>query len=105
MRATRPVAVSRRLLAGLAIAVVAGVAIGYADSRPGWDDTGITAVLLIVAGGTAAFVAGRAPWLVALATGLWVPLFELPSLASGAPLMAVVFAGLGATIGWVAARR
>ena len=104
MLAQRPAAISNRLVAGLAIAVVAGIAIGYVDSRPGWDDTGITAVSLVLAGGMAAFVAGRRPWLIALATGIWVPLLELPSLASGGPLAALVFAAVGAVIGWFVGR-
>jgi hypothetical protein len=88
----------------MAIALVAGIAIGYVDSRPGWDDTGITAISLLLAGGVAAFVVGRRPWLVALAAGIWVPLFELPYLASGGPLTALVFAGIGAAIGWLIRR-
>jgi hypothetical protein len=99
--ARRPTAVSYRLVAGIAIAVVAGIAIGYMDSRPGWDDTGITAISLVLAGGIAASVAGRLPWMMAIATGMWVPLLELNSLASGGPLAALVFAAIGAAFGWL----
>jgi hypothetical protein len=105
MLAGRRVVISNRLIAGLAIALVAGIAIGYIDSRPGWDDTGITAVSLLLAGGLAAFVARRLPWLVALATGIWVPLFEIPYVASGGPLAALVFAGAGAAVGWLIGRE
>jgi hypothetical protein len=105
VRALRPTAISTRLLAGLAIALVAGIAIGYMDSRPGWDDTGITAVLLLIAAGVASAVAGRAPWVVAIAAGIWVPLFELPGLASGGSLLALVFSSVGAAIGWLIGRR
>ena len=105
MRALRPAAVSNRLLVGLALAVVAGLAIADVDSRPGWDDTGITAGSLVLSAGVATFMAGRAPLLIALATGMWVPLLELASLTSGGPLMALVFAGAGAAIGLFAARR
>ena len=90
---------------GLAIALAIGIMIGFADSRPGWDDTGVTAVSLILASGVASSVAGRAPWLIALATGIWVPVFELPGLASGGPLLALAFSGIGAAVGWLAARR
>ena len=105
MLAGRPIVISNRLIVGLAIAVVAGIAIGYVDSRPGWDDTGITAVSLLLAGGIAAFMARRLPWLVALAAGIWVPLFELPFLASGGPVAALAFAGVGAAIGWFIGRE
>ena len=72
MRAVRPAIVPARLGIGLAIALAMGIVIGFVDSRPGWDDTGITVVSLLLASGVAACVAGR---------------------------------GLGAAIGWLAARR
>jgi hypothetical protein len=97
--------VRARLAIALAISLVAGIAIGWMDSRPGFDDTGITAVGLVLAACLASFVAGRAPWLWAVSTGIWVPLFELPGLASGGPLLALVFSGLGSAAGWLAARR
>ena len=105
MRALRPTAISLRFVAGLAIALVAGVAIGYMDSRPGFDDTGVTAVSLVVAAGLASFVAGRAPWLIALATGIWIPLFELSTIGSGGPVASLILAGAGASMGWLVGRR
>ena len=105
MRALRPTAISPRFVAGLAIALVSGVAIGYMDSRPGFDDTGITAVSLVVAAGLAAFIAGRAPWLIALATGIWIPLFELSTIGSGGPVASLILAGAGASMGWLVGRR
>lgn len=101
----RPAAISGRLVAGLAIALVGGLAIGYVDSRPSWDDTGVTALSLLFVGGIGAVVAGRAPWAVAALGGIWVALFELSSLGSGGPLAALVFSGIGAAIGWLVARR
>jgi hypothetical protein len=108
MRATpelRAAGTPGRLVAGLVIALVAGLAIGWIDSRPGWDDTAVTVVSLVVAAGAAAFVARRAPWLVAIFTGIWVPLFELPGLASGGAFAALVFSAIGASVGWLASRR
>jgi hypothetical protein len=101
----RTAGLPRRFVAGLAIALAAGIAIGWMDSRPGWDDTAITVVSLLVAAAAAAFVTRRVPWLVAILAGMWVPLFELPGLASGGALAALVFSGIGASIGWLAARR
>ena len=81
------------------------LAIGYVDSRPGWDDTGVTAVSLVVVTGVAAFVAGRAPWAIALLGGKWVPLIELSSSSYGGPPTALVFSGIGAAIGWLIGRK
>ena len=91
-----------RLLTG--VAVVAGLAIAYVDSRPGWDDTGITAGLLILAAGTAAVVSGRRPWLWAILVGAWTPLIEIATGGSPASLAALIFATAGALVGWLVRR-
>ena len=94
---------SREALLIVAAAAV-GLAIGYVDSRPGWDDTGITAGLLILAAGAAAAVSGRRPWLWALLVGAGTPLFEIPTGGSPAPLAALGFAAVGAVTGSLVAR-
>jgi len=91
-----------RLAAGVVISLVAGAAIGRLDSSPGWDDTAVTAGLLAIAAATATFVGGRFPWLFAITTGMFVPLFELAGLANGGALAAFLFSGAGAAIGWLA---
>jgi len=101
-----PAAIPARFATALAVSVVAGIAIGWMDSRPGYDDTGVTAVALVVAASVASFTAGRTPWLWALTTGIWVPLLELPATTStGGPLLALAFAGGGAAIGSFVTRR
>jgi hypothetical protein len=77
-----------------------GVGIAWMDSRPTWDDTGVTAVALV--GGAAIFAAisGRRPWLIALAVGVWVPIFEIRGPAGVASLAGLVFAAIGAGIGY-----
>lgn len=74
--------------------------IAWIDSRPGFDDTGVTAVGLALAAGVAAYVGGRLPWLWALATGIWVPLLEFTGPAGSASLAALLFSGAGAAAGW-----
>jgi hypothetical protein len=88
----------------MGVAVMAGVAIGYVDSRPGWDDTGITAGLLIVAAGAVAAVSGRRPWLWAILVGAWTPLIEIPTGGSPASFAALLFAAVGALAGWLVGR-
>ncbi len=94
----------RRDVFAAVVAVGLGLAIAYVDSRPGSDSTGITAGLLAVTAAVAAFVSRRRPWLWTLATGIWVPVFEIRDASMLAPLAALVFAGIGATLGWFAAR-
>lgn len=94
----------RRDLIAAIVAIGFGLAVAWMDSRPGFDATGITAGSLLIAGGVAAFIARRRPWLWALAAGIWVPLFEIRDVAMLAPLAALVFAGVGAGAGWFAGR-
>lgn len=87
------------------VAVSAGVALAIIDSRPAFDDAGVTAVGLALAAGLAAFVSGRRPWLWSVAAGIRVPLVELRDLANGGPLLALAACATGAAAGWFAARR
>jgi hypothetical protein len=87
----------------LAVALAAGAAVGWIDSRPGWDDTGVTVGALLLASGALAAARPRAWWGVALATGLPVPLFN--GLAGGgfasvaALPVTLVAAGVGGLVG------
>jgi hypothetical protein len=87
-----------------AIALLFGLAIALADSSPGWDSTGITAGALLVAGGAAAFVGRDRPWLWALLVGGPTPTIEILGTGATGSLLALAFAGVGAAIGWGAAR-
>jgi hypothetical protein len=88
----------------IVVSAVAGAAIAFVDSRPGWDDTGITVGLLVVAAATIAAVSGRRPLLWALLVGAWTPAFELFTGGSVASLAALGIAAVGAFAGWVVRR-
>ena len=91
---------SNRVLLPAAIAV--GLAIAYVDSRPSWDDAGITAFSMLLAAGSFGLIAGRRGWLWALAVGIWIPLYAVVRAASpGSLAMAVVlvFPFAGAYLG------
>ena len=74
------------------------------DSRPGYDDTGVTAVLLISVAAIAAAIGGTKPWLWAILAGAWTPIIEISSGGSTGSLLALAFAGAGAAVGYLAAR-
>jgi hypothetical protein len=93
----------REVVLGI-VALAAGLAIAVLDSRPGWDDTGITAVLLAVAAGLVAAASGRRPWLWAILVGIWVPVVEIPATGGTGPILALAFAGIGALAGYGFAR-
>lgn len=46
-----------------AIALTCGVVIGWMDTRPGWDDTGVSAGLIVLAATTLVFLRPRYWWL------------------------------------------
>ena len=87
---------------GIALGVVLGLALAFVDSRPGFDDTGITAVLLIAAALVSVLVAGPAlalagsPILTTAAwtalVGLWIVIVERTTGSA----LALVFAAIGA---------
>jgi hypothetical protein len=89
---------------GLVVAALGGLAIAWIDASPGWDDTGITAGLLVVGAGVAAGMSGRRPWLWALLVGLPTPFVELAQGGDPAALAALGFAAVGATAGYLIAR-
>ena len=92
----------------LAPALVFGLLIAYVDSRPTWDDTGITAGAMLLGSGLVTLLGYRRPWLAALAVGLWTPLYEtymsrnfsLPGVILF-PLIILLFTLFGAYSGWV----
>lgn len=93
----------------LAIAVLTGLFIAYVDSRPTWDDTGITVGMILLSSGLLTLLGYRKPWLIALAIGLWTPLYEtylshnvsLPGVIL-LPLAVLLIALVGAYAGWAA---
>jgi len=57
----------------LVLALSLGFTITWVDSRPGWDDTGITAGAIVLATGLLGFSMPKYAWVWALAVGLWIP--------------------------------
>lgn len=87
-----------------AISLTLGALITYVDSRPTWDDTGVTAAAILVASGVLGFAGPRRPWLWALAVGIWIPLLGVLRSQNYATLLALVVAFVGAYAG-MALRR
>lgn len=88
----------------MVIAAAIGLAIGYADSRPTWDDTGITVALLLLSSAIAAGLSGRRPWIWALLVGLGVPLFELRGAGGAVSLVALLITTAGSLAGYAVVR-
>ena len=65
---------SLRISALFVLSILVGLSIAYMDSRPGFDDAGVTVAALIVSGIVMGALESRFPWLLALGLGLWIPL-------------------------------
>jgi len=92
----------------IVVAIVAGIPIAYVDSQQGWDDTGITAAALAIAALVAVLIEGSGRPVraaaIAVLVGIWIPILEIAAPGSNGPLLAFVFSGVGAFIGWVIVR-
>jgi hypothetical protein len=86
------------------VAAAIGLALGYVDSRPSWDDTGITAALLLLSSAMVAGLSDRRPWLWALLIGISIPLLEVWGAAGLASLAALAVSTLGAFAAYLLAR-
>ncbi len=90
---------NRQTLGVLAAAAAVGVAIAWVDSRPNWDDTGISAGALLLSSAVFGAAAPRTPWLWALAVGLWIPLFGILRDHNYSVILVLAFTFAGAYIG------
>ena len=86
----------------------AGIAIGLADSSPGFDATGLTVVGLVTAAFLSVVVAGTrsvgVALLLGLLVGISVPILELRGSAGAPSMAALAFALVGALCGAAAVR-
>ncbi len=86
----------------LLIAIGAGLLIGWIDTRPGWDDTGVTVGLLFFSAAALGAVMPSRAWVWGLAVGFGIPLFNLLLHGNPAALVSFVFAFAGSFAGMVA---
>jgi hypothetical protein len=86
------------------VAAAIGIAIALVDARPNWDDTGITAGVLLVTAFIVSALAGHRPWLWALLVGIWVPAVTILNGGDPAAVLALPFAAAGAYAGYAVSR-
>jgi len=87
---------NRRVLALSVLVLGAGVAIAWADTRPGWDDTGITAFAVLITAALGALLRVP-PWLAAILVA--GPLLAAELSNGTGVLLAIPFALIGAYAG------
>ncbi|MFN8241029.1 MAG: hypothetical protein U0X39_09790 [Bacteroidales bacterium] len=90
-----------RAFIALFLSLLAGIAVWYIDSRPGWDDTGISAMLIFIAALVPSLVYSRLFLLWALVSGIWVPLAGMLNTSNPLYFLILLFSFAGATSGWL----
>jgi len=90
---------SRLNLPVLIAALIIGVAITWVDTRPKWDDTGITAGSIFIATIILGALRPQQAWLSALAVGVWIPLVETIRIGNYAACLTLIVAFAGAYLG------
>jgi hypothetical protein len=83
----------------LVIALGFGFFITWVDSRPTWDDTGITAGAIVLTTGLLGLAMPRYAWLWALAVGLWIPGIGLLLHHDPTALLILIIPFAGAYVG------
>ena len=76
-----------------------GAAIAYVDSRPNWDDTGITALVILLTWGVFGLFSPSGWWLWAIAVGCWIPLLAIARTQNFASAQALLVALIGGLLG------
>lgn len=89
----------RGTLAMIGAAICVGLAIAWVDSRPHWDDTGITAGALLLSSAIFGAASPGKPWLWALSIGIWIPLAAAIRGANYSMFLILLFTFAGAYIG------
>jgi hypothetical protein len=80
-------------------ALILGALIAWVDSRPTWDDTGITAAVLLLVSAGFGVLRPRFAWLWALALGAWIPLVGIVSAHNFGSILALGISFIGAYLG------
>jgi hypothetical protein len=81
------------------IAIVLGMMIGFIDSRPHWDDAGITAGMILIVTACLGFVMPKCAWVWAISVGIWIPIWKIFPIQDYSSIIAIPIAFDGAYIG------
>lgn len=81
------------------VSLCLGAMIGWMDSRPNWDDTGVTVFLVLGVSALFGFLNPKRPWMWALSVGIWIPIWNVLLNNTYGSSFALVFAFIGAYVG------
>ena len=100
------VAQRRQFVLLVTTALLLGALIALVDSSPGWDDTGVSAAMVLTASGLMGALHPQRAWVWAFAVGSWIPLLGVAfDRFEYASLLALIIALVGAYVGAFAGKR
>ena len=83
----------------LVLSIAAGILIAWNDSRPKWDDTGITASLIVLTAALFGYLYSSRPWVWALAVGMWIPVHAIVANGDFKMTLVALFGLVGSYLG------
>jgi hypothetical protein len=83
----------------LLLSAITGLILAWIDSRPGWDDSGITTGLVVLTAALFGFLHPERPWIWALAIGIWIPVHAVFATGDFKMFFVTIFAFIGAYLG------
>ena len=81
------------------ISSLIGILIAWIDSRPNWDDSGISAGLIFCSSAFFGFIMKKQPWLWAITIGIWIPLYNIYLNKNYSILLVLIIAFIGSYLG------
>ncbi len=84
----------------LIVAAAIGILIAYVDSRPTWDDAGVTAGALLLGAALVGLFIQRHPWVYGILIGIWIPLVQIYRSHDFRMLVILLIPLVGAYAGW-----
>jgi hypothetical protein len=89
-----------RWIISISVSIILGLIIAKIDTGPQWDDTGISVMMIFFAALLCGYLAPSKTWIIALTTGLWIPVFNITRAANFGSFLALVPAFAGAYLGF-----
>lgn len=95
----------KQFIISLILAIASGLAFAWIDTRPHWNDTGITVFLVLLSALFCGYLSSQKPWLIALAVSIWLPLFNIIIAHNFGALLALAPGFIGAFLGYFVRRN
>lgn len=91
--------VNYKFIVMVIISLLVGMLITWIDTRPNWDDTGITAGMIVLTSALFGYLYPTRPWVWALTVSGWIPAHYIVTQGNYTMLLVLLFGFAGAFLG------